>query len=80
MTDERRRELLGDPLAQALTTLIDRAQLTEAQAQALGDYSALLIERCTIMAASAIGPLWERVQHVEQRIDRLEHLATDNDG
>ena len=71
MTDERRRELLGDPLAQALTTLIDRAQLTEAQAQALGDYSALLIERCTIMAASAIGPLWERVQLLDARLNQI---------
>jgi hypothetical protein len=71
MTDERRRELLGDPLAQALFTLIDRAQLTEVQAQALGDYSALLIERCTVMASSAVGPLWARIQLLEARLGQI---------
>ena len=71
MTDERRRELLGDPLAQALAALIDRAQLSEAQAQALGDYSALLIERCTVMASSAVGPLWARIQVLEARLGQI---------
>ena len=71
MTDERRRELLGDPLVQALLTLIDRAQLSEAQARALGDYSALLIERCTVMASSAVGPLWARIQLLEARLGQI---------
>lgn len=68
MTDDRRRALLGDPLTIALATLIDRAVLTDDQVQALGDYSALLIDRCTTMAASAIMPLWAQVDALQAQL------------
>jgi len=71
MTDDRRRELLGDPLTIALATLIDRAMLTDDQARALGDYSALLIDRCTTMAVSAIMPLWVQVDALWAQMDAL---------
>ena len=68
MTDDRRRELLGDPLTIALATLIDRAVLTDDQARALGDYSALLIDRCTAMAVSAIMPLWAQLDALQAQL------------
>lgn len=68
MTDDRRRALLGDPLTIALATLIDRAVLTDDQVQALGDYSALLIDRCTTMAARAIMPLWAQVDALQAQL------------
>lgn len=71
MTDDRRRALLGDPLTIALATLINRAVLTDDQARALGDYSALLIDRCTTMAASAIMPLWAQVDALQARVAAL---------
>ena len=72
MTDDRRRALLGDPLTIALATLIDRAVLTDDQVQALGDYSALLIDRCTTMAVSAITPLWAQVEAMWAQLDALQ--------
>lgn len=71
MTDDRRRALLGDPLTIALATLIDRAVLTDDQVQALGDYSALLIDRCTTMAASAITPLWAQLHALQRTVAAL---------
>ncbi len=71
MTDDRRRALLGDPLTIALATLIDRAVLTDDQARALGDYSALLIDRCTTMAVSAIMPLWAQLDALQARVAAL---------
>lgn len=72
MTDDRRRALLGDPLTIALATLINRAVLTDDQARALGDYSALLIDRCTTMAASAIMPLWAQLDALQAQLDALQ--------
>lgn len=72
LTANERAVLFGDELMR-----LTAAYIKNQTAQTLSDRDAALINRCASMAAAAVVPLYEHMEHTDERIEGMELQMAD---